>query len=55
MTTLPAKVSPPKDHPIYDLKTPREVRSLIRKGEWEFYTKGLAMGDARPGDGRRHV
>ena len=44
MTTLTAKDNLPKDHPIYDLKTPQEVRTLIRKGEWDFYTKGLAMG-----------
>ena len=44
MTTLTAKDNLPKDHPVYGLKTPREVRSLIRKGEWDFYTKGLAMG-----------
>ena len=34
----------PKGHPIYDEESPREVRRQIRSGEWDNYTKGLAMG-----------
>ena len=34
----------PTDHPIYEMTAPGEVRRLIRRGEWDFYTKGLAMG-----------
>lgn len=32
------------DHPIYDMKQPADVRSLIRSGKWDSYTKALSMG-----------
>ncbi len=44
MVADPATRTLPKDHPIYKETSPRAVRELIRRGEWDFYTKGLAMG-----------
>lgn len=34
----------PKGHPIYDERSPRKVRELIRRGEWDTYTRGVVMG-----------
>ena len=44
MTSTSISETIPTGHPLYEEKSPIGVRRVIRTGEWNTYTKGLAMG-----------